>query len=169
MADWNSIAGDGRVFVLSDQFIQAISSDSGEIAWRIDRPSLANYADRRLGFAGVFEFLLTVMVYHDGVVLLAQPEPNSPHTYHTVPGTLYAFDARDGRLLWKHAYGAWGHCTQPDVFVVNGRVWTHMDVPADFSVAANGWIKVPDTASVKYRIQGLDLRSGEVRSELSTQ
>ena len=50
----------------------------------------------------------------------------------------------------------------------NGLVWTHMNVPAKFNVAANGWIKVPDTSAVEYRIQGLDLRSGEVRRELST-
>jgi outer membrane protein assembly factor BamB len=151
---------------MTHRAIEALSTDTGESIWRTERPALPDSADRRLGFAGIYEFLLTVMVYHDGVVLLAQPEPNSPHSYHTMPGTLYAFDARDGRLLWKHAYGAWGHCTQPDVFVVDGLVWTHVNAEARFNVAANGWIKVPDTSAVDYRIQGLDLRTGALRREL---
>jgi len=161
-------AGDGRVIILTHEAIEALSLETGETAWRIPRPALPEAADRRIGFAGIYEFLLTTMVYHDGVVLLAQPEPNSPHTYHTMPGTLWAFDAKDGRLMWKHAYGAWGHCTQPDVFVVGGLVWTHENVKAQFNIDARGWIKVPNTAEVDYRIQGLDLRTGEVQKELST-
>ena len=161
-------AGDGRVFILTTEAVEALSLNSGETAWRIPRRALPEKADRRLGFAGMYEFLLTVMVYHDGVLLLAQPEPNSPHTYHTVPGTLYAFEAGSGRPMWKHAYGAWGHETPPDVFVVNGLVWTHVDAKAEFDIASNGWIKVPNTANVDYRIQGLDLLTGELRKELST-
>jgi outer membrane protein assembly factor BamB len=161
-------AGDGHVFCLTSEAIHTLSAATGETVWRIDRPALAEGADRRLGFAGVYEFLLTVMVYHDGVVLLAQPEPNSPHSYHTVPGTLYAFDAGTGRQIWKHEYGAWGHCTPPDVFVVDGVVWTHVNADADFNVAPNGWIKVPDTSNIDYRIQGLDLKTGGLIKELPT-
>ena len=159
-------AGDGRVLCLTHETICALSAASGETVWQIERPALPESADRRLGFAGVYEYLLTVLVYHDGVVLLAQPEPNSPHTYHTMPGTLYAFDAEDGRLMWKHEYGAWGHCTQPDVFVVGDLVWTHVNADAEFSIAKNGWIKVPNTSNIEYRIQGLDLKTGEVDKEL---
>jgi len=161
-------AGDGKVFVLTTEAIECLAAGTGERLWRIDRPALPAKAVRRLGFAGMFEYLLTVIVYHDGVVLLAQPEPNTHHTYHTMPGSLYAFDASSGRQMWKHAYGAWGHCTQPDVFVVNGVVWTHVNAETEFgSVWGNG-LRAKDPSKVDYRIQALDLRTGKPRKELGT-
>jgi len=161
-------AGDDRVFILTAETIESMEAGSGKTAWRIERPALPEEAVRRIGFAGMYEYLLTVMVYHDGVVLLAQPEPNTHHTYHTMPGTLYAFDARDGRLLWKHAYGGWGHCTPPDVFVVGNVVWTHVNAETEFGSVWGQGFKAIDSSKVDYRIQALDLRTGELRQELST-
>jgi len=161
-------AGDARVFILTREAIECLAADSGRTQWRIERPALAEGAVRRIGFAGMFEYLLTVMVYHDGVVLLAQPEPNAPHTYHTMPGTLHAFDARDGRPLWKHAYGGWGHCTPPDVFVVNGAVWTHVHAQAEFAPAPASGLRAKNQSEVEYRVQALDLRTGELRTQLGT-
>ncbi|KPJ70326.1 MAG: hypothetical protein AMS14_10975, partial [Planctomycetes bacterium DG_20] len=161
-------AGDGRVLVLTEETVECLAADSGETVWRIDRPALPAGAVRKLGFAGMFEFRLPVMVYAGGVVLLAQPEPNTHHTYHTMPGTLYAFDAKDGRPMWKHGYGAWGHCTPPDVFVVGDAVWTHVDAKADFGSSWGGGFRARDTAQVNYRIQALDLRTGDLRKELPT-
>ncbi len=156
-------AGDGRVFLLTHEAIETLDADSGEQAWRIERPALPDDAVRSIGFAGMFEFGLTVMVYHDGVVLLAQPEPNAAHSYHTMPGTLYAFDAKDGRQMWKREYGAWGHCTQPDVFVMDGQVWTHAHTPVEMKG------KFPrDMEKKDYRIQALDLRTGELEQEWRT-
>jgi len=160
-------AGDGRVFVLTPEAIESLDIESGRRLWRIDRPALPARAVKRLGFAGVFEFRLTVMVYHDGVVLLAQPEPNTHHTYHTMPGTLYAFGAKDGKQMWKHAYGGWGHCTQPDVFVIDGVVWTHVNAETKFGSVWGKGFKALDTGKVNYRIQALDLRTGKVRRELA--
>ncbi len=159
-------AGDGRVFLLTREAIESLEAASGKSVWRIERPALPAGAVRRIGFAGMFEYLLTVMVYTDGVVLLAQPEPNTHHTYHTMPGTLYAFDAKDGRQMWKHAYGGWGHCTQPDVFVVDDRVWTHVNAKTPFGSVWGKGFKAKDTSEVNYRIQALDLRTGKVRNEL---
>ncbi|MHC4506866.1 MAG: outer membrane protein assembly factor BamB family protein, partial [Planctomycetota bacterium] len=165
-------AGDGKVLALTPNAIQCLAADSGDTIWRIDRPVLPEKAVRRVGFAGMYEFLLEVMVYHDGVVLLAQPEPNTHHTYHTMPGSLYAFDAADGRRLWKHAYGAWGHCTQPDVFVVKGEggdvVWTHVNAKTEFGSVWGKGSKARNSAEVDYRIQALDLRTGALRRELRT-
>ena len=159
-------AADGQVFVLTQKAIESLELDTGKTLWRIDRPALPDSAVRRLGFAGMYEYLLTVMVVHDGVVLLAQPEPNTHHTYHTMPGSLYAFDAKTGRQMWKHAYGAWGHCTPPDVFVVGDAVWTHVDAPTEYgSVWGNGY-RAKDSSKVDYRIQALGLRTGELRKEL---
>ena len=161
-------AGDGQVFLVTDDSIASLRLDSGETAWRVDRPEPRESADRRIGFAGVFEFRLTTMVYHDGVVLLAQPEPNAPHTYHTMPGTLYAFDATSGRMMWKHGYGGWGHCTPPDVFVIGDLVWTHEHVPAEFSPAPASGFRAANPAEVDYAIQGLDLKTGQQRKHLLT-
>ncbi len=159
-------AGDGKVFALTTDAIEALSAETGKQLWRIDRPALPENAVRRVGFAGMYESRLTVMVYHGDVVLLAQPEPNTHHTYHTMPGTLYAFDAGTGRQMWKHAYGGWGHCTPPDVFVIDDTVWSHVDAETDYgSVWGNGF-RARDTSRVDYRIQALDLRSGKLRREL---
>ncbi|MHC4626250.1 MAG: outer membrane protein assembly factor BamB family protein [Planctomycetota bacterium] len=161
-------AGDGKVFVLTTEAIECFDADSGGNIWQIDRPALPPEAVRRIGFAGMYEYKLTVMVYHDGVVLLAQPEPNTHHTYHTMPGTLYAFAAKDGRQMWKHAYGGWGHCTPPDVFVVGDAVWTHVDAEAEFGSSWGGGFRAKDPSAVDYRIQALDLRTGKLSKELST-
>ena len=161
-------AGDGKVFILTTEAIECLNSNSGKTVWRTNRPALPAGSVRRMGFSGMFEYLLTVMVYRKGVVLLAQPEPNTHHTYHTMPGTLYAFDANNGLQMWKHAYGGWGHCTPPDVFVVGEVVWTHVNAKTEFgSVWGNGF-KAKDSSIVDYRIQALDMRTGEIRSELPT-
>ncbi|NQT15003.1 MAG: PQQ-binding-like beta-propeller repeat protein [Planctomycetes bacterium] len=161
-------AGDGKVFLLTPDTIESLAADSGERLWRIDRPALPDEAVRRLGYSGMYEFLLEVMVYHDGVVLLAQPEPNTHHTYHTMPGTLYAFDANDGRKMWSHAYGGWGHLTPHDVFVVGDTVWTHVNAETEFGFVWGKGYKALDSSVVDYRIQGLDLRTGKLRQEHST-
>ncbi len=161
-------AGDGQVFLLTEDTIESLSLDSGDRLWRIERPSLPEHAVRKLGFGAVYEYRLAVMVYHGGVVLVAQPEPNAPHTYHTMPGTLYAFDAKTGRAMWKRHYGGWGHCTPPDVFVANGLVWTHEDAPAEFASAPAGGVRAGNTSVVDYAIQGIDLKTGQVRQRFST-
>lgn len=161
-------AGDGRVFLLTQKTIECLAADSGQTVWRIDRPALPDSAVRKLGFAGMYEFRLTVMVYAGGVVLLAQPEPNTHHTYHTMPGTLYAFDAKDGRPMWRHGYGGWGHCTPPDVFVVGDVVWTHVDAKTDYGSVWGSGFKARNSAQVNYRIQALDLHTGKTRKEHPT-
>ncbi|NOX55207.1 MAG: PQQ-binding-like beta-propeller repeat protein [Planctomycetes bacterium] len=161
-------AGDGQVFLLTEESVVSLDLDTGRTIWQVNRPKLSDSADRRIGFAGVYEYRLTVMLYHDGVVLLAQPEPNAPHTYHTMPGTLYAFDARTGRLLWKHSYGGWGHCTPPDVFVVGDRVWVHEHAPAEFAPAPAHGVRAAHPEQVDYAVQALELRTGRRLQRIST-
>ena len=161
-------AGDGKVFLLTAKAIECLSLESGDRLWQVARPALPPDAVRRLGFSGIYEYQLTVLLYQQGVLLLAQPEPNTHHTYHTMPGTLYAFDARSGGLLWKHGYGGWGHCTPPDVFVVRDNVWAHVDAATEYgSVWGNGY-RALDTSKVDYRIQALALQSGVLQHEHST-
>ena len=161
-------AGDGKVFALTPEAIETLDAATGKRLWRIDRPALPDKAVRRVGFAGMYESRLTVMVYHGGVILLAQPEPNTHHTYHTMPGTLYAFDANTGRRMWQHDYGGWGHCTPPDVFVVDDIVWSHVNAETDFGNVWGDGFKARDSSRVDYRIQALDLRSGKLVRELPT-
>ena len=161
-------AGDGRVFMVTEDSLVSLDLQSGQTVWQVDRPQPSADADRRIGFAGVYEFRLTVMVYHDGVVLLAQPEPNAPHSYHTMPGTLRAFDAENGRLLWKQPYGGWGHCTPPDVFVIDDLVWTHEHVLAEFSPAPANGFRAANPAEVDYAIQAFDLKTGQRKNHLLT-
>ncbi len=163
------LAGDGQAFFLTHDTIESLALDSGKTLWQIDRPAIAESAERKMGFAQTFEFLLSVMVYRDGVLLLAQPEPITVHSYHTHPGALYAFDARDGRQLWKSRYGGWGHTTRPDLFVVDDLVWTHVNAKTDYGMRAwGGGLKVEDTSVVDYRVKALDLKTGELKRELST-
>jgi len=160
-------AGDGQVFMVTQNAIVSLALDSGKRLWRLDRPALSKNAVLDMGFAGVFEYRHAVLVYHAGVVLLAQPEPRATHTYHTVPGALYAFDAKSGQQLWSRHYGTWGHCTPPDVFVVNGVVWVHEDPPAEFPTT--GKSKAPlNMDQIDYAIQGLDLKTGELTKRIST-
>lgn len=161
-------AGDGKVFLLTTDAIHCRSLDTGKQLWQLDRPDLPADAVRKLGFSGMYEFRLSVMVYQDGVLLLAQPEPNTHHTYHTMPGTLHAFNAQDGEPLWKQRYGGWGHCTPPDVFVVGNRVWTHAHVPTEYgSVWGNGY-RAKNPGQVDYHIQSFDLKTGELLQKLPT-
>jgi len=161
-------ADEHNVLALTLDTIECLAADSGQTRWRIVRPQMAKESVRKLGFAGMFDYTLTTMVFHDGVVLLAQPEPNTHHTYHTIPGALYAFDVKDGRQLWKESFGGWGHSTQPDIFVVDGLVWTHVHVETEYGSAWGKGYRARDTSKVDYRIKALDLMTGELRREIST-
>jgi outer membrane protein assembly factor BamB len=161
-------AGEGKVFFLTTDAIECLDAASGQTVWRIDRPALpANAVRKMYPSFHIWEYQLTVMVYHAGVLLLAQPEPNFVHTYHTMPGTLYAFDAKDGRQMWNHHYGAWGHDTQPDVFVSKSLVWTHVHAQAEFPKKGNRWSPI-NQSEIAYAIQGLDLKTGELEKKIST-
>ena len=161
-------AGDGHVFAVTTTSVVCLDAESGKLVWERDRPALPPAAVTRVGYAGMYEYKLTVLVYHAGVLLLAQPEPNTRHTYHTMPGSLYAFDAGDGHPLWKHGYGAWGHCTPPDIFVIDDTVWTHVYAETEFGFVWGHGFKAKDPSVVNYRIQALDLHTGQRKQELST-
>ncbi len=161
-------AGNGKVFFLTAEHVVCLALETGKTAWNIDRPPLPKAAVTKLGFSGMYEYNLTTMLYADGSVLLAQPEPNTHHTYHTMPGGLYAFNAENGEQMWKHGYGGWGHQTQPDVFVVDGTVWSHVHVETAYGHCWGGGLRAKNPAQVDYRIQGIDLKTGSVKKELPT-
>jgi len=156
-------AGDGRVYFSDHDSIVTLDLGTGREIWRTLRsfgPKLrANFNTRM--------YELSVLVYSDGVVLLAQPEGTI--SFHSVPGTLYALDARNGRLLWKHRYGGWVHNTQPNVFVINGTVWIHEH--QDGAVMQGGKRMVlPQNLQdkIEYAALGLDLHTGRQERRIST-
>jgi outer membrane protein assembly factor BamB len=100
------------------------------------------------------------------VILLAQPDWEPKRGWHSFPGILYAFSAADGKLLWKHHYGGWSHNWQPDVFVVDGKVWIHEHTIVEDEDWRTGHRL--DKSNIDYFLIGLDLQTGEIKRRFST-
>jgi outer membrane protein assembly factor BamB len=157
------IAGGGQVFLMDRDAIVSLDMDTGRQNWRIARPKARDYL--------ITSYFIRysdqcVLVYQDGVVLLAQPTWEPKRGWHSFPGTLYAFNAADGELFWKHPYGGWSHNWQPDVFVVDGKVWIHEHTV----VADDNWRTGHrlDKSNIDYFLIGLDLRTGKAQRRFST-
>ena len=54
----------------------------------------------------------------------------------------------------------------PRKFAVNDLVWTHVDAPAEFP-NGKGWSPI-NMDKIDYAVQGLDLKTGELRKQFST-
>ena len=168
-------AGDGRVFLMDKNAVLCLNMETGERLWQKQRPGvpkkLVAYFNMRAEDA-------CILVYSNGVLLLAQPEMKIPDPHHTIPGTLYAYSAKSGEVLWKHAYGGWSHCVyQPDVFVIDGVVWFHKHVPAlegrkdpntPQGKNINKHAMFPPRDKMDYEALGLDLATGKVKRRLDT-
>ena len=143
--------------------IVSLDLGTGQQNWQIERPKVREYL--------ITSYFIrysdqSVLVYQDGVILLAQPDWEPKRGWHSFPGTLYAFSAADGKLLWKHHYGGWSHNWQPDVFVVDGKVWIHEHTV----VEDNDWRTGHrlDKSNIDYFLIGLDLQSGKIERRFST-
>ncbi|MHC4167244.1 MAG: outer membrane protein assembly factor BamB family protein, partial [Planctomycetota bacterium] len=149
--------GDGRVFFSDNDAMAALDLKDGSELWRTPRPGGPR---QRANFKTRMGELCT-LVYDKGVVLFAQPEGTLG--FHSCPGTLYAFDAGVGRLLWKHQYGGWVHNTQPNVFVIDSVVWIHehQDIK-DKKPSADV------QHGLDYAVLGLELMTGARRHRYST-
>ena len=154
--------GDGRVFFSDSDAIVALDLQTGREVWRAQRtvgPKLpANFSTRM--------YELSVLVYNDGVVLFLQPEGTI--SFHSVPGTLCAFNAEDGRLLWKHGYGGWVHNTQPNAFVIDGTVWIHEHLEGAVKAGKRMVLPAELQKTADYAVLGLDLHTGEQKHRFST-
>ena len=153
-----AVGGD-QVFLVDHDAILSLDLKSGRQRWRIPRPQIQEHL---IGY-GVRMSDMCVLLYQDGVVLFAQPEMEKKRSWHSLPGTLYAYGAKDGELLWKHGYGGWSHNWQPDVFVIDGLVWVHehQDIPMKGH-------EIADKNLVDYAIIGLDLITGQLKRRFST-
>ena len=151
-------AADGRVMLSERNAIAALDLKTGKNLWRIPRPQ----ADRYDANFSTTMSELTVLVYSDGVVLYAQPQGGK--SFHTVPGTLYAFSAADGSLLWKCRYGGWVHNTQPNIFVIDGLVWIHEHL----LLGKNESGRPKNQKDLEYAVVGLELKTGKEKRRIST-
>jgi len=153
-----AVGGEG-VFLVDHDAIVSLDLESGRERWRVPRPGLREH----LIMYNVRMSDQSVLVYEGGVVLLAQPQMKKKRSWHTLPGTLYAYDAKTGKRLWEHGYGGWAHNWQPDVFVIDGLVWLHehLDVPVKGH-------EPPDKRRIDYAVIGLDLTTGRLKRRFST-
>ncbi len=157
------VAGKKQVFLMDQSAIVSLDLGTGRQNWQIARPKAKEYL--------ITSYFIRysdqcVLVYQDGVVLLAQPTWEPKRGWHSFPGTLYAFSAVDGKLLWKYPYGGWSHNWQPDVFVVDGKVWIHEHT----IVEDNDWRTGHrlDKSNIDYFLIGLDLQTGKIKRRFST-
>lgn len=152
-----TVSGD-RVFLVDEGAIVALDLATGDEAWRQARPEakefLANFNTRMSE--------LCVLVADDGVLLFMQPQGGI--SWHTVPGKMIAYDAKDGKPLWERVYGGWVHNTQPDVFVIDGTLWAHehLDLPM------KGRAPAMPQSEINYALLGLDLRTGKETRRIDT-
>lgn len=153
-----TVGGD-QVFLVDTDAILSLDLTSGEQRWRIPRPQIQEHL---IGY-GIRMSDMCVLLYHDGVLLFAQPQMEKKRSWHSLPGTLYAYHAEDGELLWKHRYGGWSHNWQPDVFAIAGLVWVHEHQ----DVAMKGH-DIANKEPIAYAVIGLDLMTGEVKRRFST-
>jgi len=151
--------GGEQVFLVDHDAILSFDLKTGRQRWRVARPQIQEH----LVMYGIRMSDMCVMLYEDGVVLFAQPEMKKNRSWHTLPGTLYAYRAKDGELLWKHQYGGWAHNWQPDVFAIDGLVWVHEH--QDIEMKGHD---IANKDNVDYAIIGLDLMTGEVKRRFST-
>ncbi|MFC1597323.1 PQQ-binding-like beta-propeller repeat protein [Planctomycetota bacterium] len=153
-----AVGGD-QVFLADHDALVSLDLASGQERWRVPRPEI----EEHLVMYGIRMSDQCVLVYQDGVVLFAQPEMKKKRSWHTLPGTLYAYRARDGEPLWQHGYGGWSHNWQPDVFVIDSLVWVHEHVDVPFPGH-----DIADKKAVDYAVIGLDLMTGRLERRFST-
>ena len=140
------VVGGGKVFFFEEDAVIALDLKTGQRVWRKDRP-----ARKRTATYGSYYFTnLCGLVYHDGVVLLTEPDTrvkNAPWN-GPVKSTLLGISADTGKVLWTRAAGIWGHYNPGDLFLIDGLAWVH------------------DGES--FSMLGLDPHTGEVKRTLST-
>jgi outer membrane protein assembly factor BamB len=114
-------AGDGQVFFVDRNEIVSLALDNGRGLWRAARPQVPEHRMR-------YDIRITDMcslVYHDGILLFAQLNPDRRIDWREIRGRLHAFSARTGRELWSRPCASWGWGHPADVFVIDGLVWVH--------------------------------------------
>ncbi len=145
MAPLTLAARGNRVYYSSYEQVVCLDRANGKELWRSKR------LETKSGHRGT----CGTLVAQDDVVLYA-PVPKSGGSH---AGQLHAFSAETGELLWTgHKYVGPGPANPPDLFVIDGLVWTGVggasNLPASWKIA-------------KTQRQGYDPLSGDVVREVS--
>jgi len=117
------ILGGGGVYCVEENAVVALDIQTGKEMWRKDRGPRA----RAVTYGSYYLTNLTSTVYHDGVVLLMEPDPKAKRMPYNAPAkcTMLGLSAKTGKVLWTRPCGFWGHYGNGDIFVIDGAAWVH--------------------------------------------
>ena len=140
------VLGGGKVYVIEEDAVVALSLKTGERVWRKERPD----RPRPVTYGSYYFTNLCSLVYHDGMVLFIEPQANTKRTPWNAPakGEMLGMSADTGKVAWRRPCGIWGHYNPGDLLVIDGVAWVHDG--QDFSML------------------GIDPRTGKVKRTLST-
>jgi len=113
------VAGDGRIFLVDRDRLVCLSMDDGRTLWTAPRPKVPPHEMR-------YHIRITDMctlVYHDGVLVFAQLNPDRRIDWREIRGRAHVYDAPSGKELWTQPCASWGWGHPADVFVREGLVW----------------------------------------------
>ncbi len=114
--------GEERIYFLANQK-ELVCQDlkTGDQKWSVQRPAVEEHTMRY--FLRVTD--RCTLVYHDGLVFFAQPDPSGRYGHKKVRAHIYAFAADTGTKKWEKEIAEWGWAEPPDVFVIKNRLWVH--------------------------------------------
>ncbi len=113
------VAGDGQVFFIDGDQLISLCCEDGRELWRVPRPEVP---ENRMRYQIRITDMCT-LVYDQGRLFLAQPNPDRTIDWREIRAELHAFDSATGQRLWSRPCATWGWGHPPDVFVIRGRVW----------------------------------------------
>jgi outer membrane protein assembly factor BamB len=121
--DAHLTVGDEKVFFLDGDDVVALDVRSGKEVWRRPRP------ESKKEVFGHYEFNFRnfcSLVYQGGMLYLGQlhPDPNNLNRWQEKEMAVWCLEAASGRKVWEHTGMSLAHFTPPDLFVIDGLVWT---------------------------------------------
>ncbi len=143
----NMVLGGERVFLIEDDAVVGLDLATGKRVWRRQRPP----RKKAVTYGSYYFGNLCSLVYHDGVVLMTEPDSGTKSQPWNAPGRsiLLGFSAEKGETLWSRPCGVWGHYNPGDIFLIDGLAWVH--------------------DGEEFRMLGLNPRTGEVERTIDTQ
>ena len=115
----NPVTGGGRVFAVTRDSLVALDFETGREIWKSPRPQAKEHKTRYDLNAND----MVTLVYHDGVLLFAQLEPEKRLGWKETAASICAFSVDDGERIWSRPCASWGWGTEPDVLVADGLAW----------------------------------------------
>jgi len=151
-----------RIFLVDNDHLVALGLQNGEELWRIPRPDKDKYLIPKVGND------MCRLVATDDVLLFAQLDPVNSNVWHTIPGCIYAFNAKDGKLLWRDdKFGSAAYHSLPGVFVIDTLVWYHEHLWPDGIIGKKSrWVHQED---YDFKVFGAELKTGEIKKTYNTE